>query len=115
MLRIILVAVAVSGGCDADAPVDPDAAQQADSVDIPTGTTYWPCYFWSEVSGTVEKCAPKCSNRTLLGRFNWGSCEYAPGQKCDKKNMTAAAGEPGAACCVYSATPFERVDIVACQ
>lgn len=100
-------------GCSGVTTVGPDAS--GDATGIPPGGEYWPCYFWDEVSATLEKCAPKCANRTLLGRTFWGSCEYAPGVECDPGNMTGPAGEPGSACCVYSTTPFERVDVVACQ
>lgn len=98
-------------------PIEPEADAGVDAADFPTGSEYWPCYFWEGTSETVSKCSPQCSNETLLGRLSFGegnTCEIRPGEMCPTEFMTAPAYESGAGCCVYSTSPFERVEFLGC-
>jgi hypothetical protein len=115
MRSLALVAAILCCACGDDSTFDGDAG--VDGPSIPTSGTYWPCHAWTETSSTLTKCAPKCANRTLLGRFVWGvgnTCEYQPGQMCPTEFMTGPAYEGGTGCCVYSETPTERVEFVGC-
>ena len=83
---------------------EPDAGTDAG---ITPGGEYWPCFAWD---GPV-RCAPKCANKTLLGRPTFGpGCTTAVGQ-CPDANMTGP-DEFGGACCVVQG---ERVELVACE
>lgn len=94
--------------------VPPDAAATDAHGDFPPSTTeYWPCYFWE---GDVTRCAPKCSNRTLLGRLVWGetnTCEHKPGVICPTEMMSGDADKPGAGCCEPN-EGLKRVDWFVC-
>lgn len=100
----------------------PDAGAEVDAgVVIPGGGEYWQCWAWEEVSPTLawpaQRCSPKCSNETLLGRLVFGennTCEYAPGVFCPTERMTGPSYQAGHGCCIYVAPPQERVEFVPC-
>ena len=106
-----LAAIALLVACTGSSVTpDPDANPGVDSGISGSGSEYWPCYFWPDPS--PSKCAPKCSNKTLLGRFTFGpGCEIGPGITCKTENMTGPTGM-GGACCWQTG---DRVDVVPCQ
>lgn len=111
LLALFLVA------CGGEMIVEPDAGIDPDAADLPTSGEYWPCYSWQETSETVTKCAPECSNYGTVGKYASNgaeSCEIADGVYCDPKYINGQAWEDGVGCCVYSKTPFERVEFLGC-
>ena len=96
MTRLASTLVLLAACTSSDVTPDTDAGIERDAGLTGGSGEYWPCYFWPS---TVNKCAPKCSNKTLLGRPTFGAgCEIGPGIFCKAENMTGVAGEGGGCC-----------------
>lgn len=93
-MRVALLAMLVA--CTTSStPSMPDSGIERDAGLGGGSGVYWPCYFWDD----QIKCAPKCSNKTLLGRPTFGAgCEIGPGIFCKAENMTAAVRDGGGCC-----------------
>src|SRR5690242_17941346 len=108
-MRALLLTVLVACTGSSVTP-EPDGGT-TDAVVIPPGGNYWACYFWPDIPNGTERCAPKCSNKTLLGRPTFGAgCQTIAGE-CPAANMTGPASMGGACCWETSG----RVDLLACQ